>query len=88
MIFLCLYGSSLCLLLILKDDALCQLGALQRELEELSGERDSALVRLTHLENTLQEYQEGKILEIFSCRFRKKKTFARKPNDHKAIFLV
>lgn len=58
-IFLCLYGSSLCLLLILEDDARCRLGVLQRELEELTGERDSAQSRLTQLQNKLQEYQEG-----------------------------
>lgn len=58
-IFSCLYGSSFCLLLILKDDARCQLGVLQRELEELSRERDSAQSRLTQLQNSLQEYQEG-----------------------------
>lgn len=58
-ICLCLHGSSLCLLLILKDDARCRLGALQREVEELKGERDSAQSRLTQLQNTLQEYQEG-----------------------------
>lgn len=55
-----MFGSSLCLLLILKDDARCQLGALQREVEDLGGERDSAQSRLAQLQNTLQEYQEGK----------------------------
>lgn len=50
---------SLCLLLILKDDARCRLGVLQRELEELTGERDSTQSRLAQLQNTLQEYQEG-----------------------------
>lgn len=60
-IFWCLvYGSISGLLLILKDDARCQLGGLRRELEELSGGRESALIRLTHLENMLQECQEGK----------------------------
>lgn len=66
-IFSCLCGSSFCLLLILKDDARCRLGVLQRELEELTGERDSAQSRLTQLQNSLQEYQEGNC----SCSFRK-----------------
>lgn len=66
-IFSCLCGSSFCLLLILKDDARCRLGVLQRELEELKGERDSAQSRLTQLQNSLQEYQEGNC----SCSFRK-----------------
>lgn len=60
-----MHGSSLCLLLILKDDARCRLGALQREVEELTGERDSAQSRLTQLQNTLQEYQEGQTLLLF-----------------------
>lgn len=52
-------SSSLCLLLILKDDVHCQLGAVQRELEELKVERDSAMSRLTQLQYSMQEYQEG-----------------------------
>ena len=46
-------------MLILKDDARCRLGVLQRELEELTGERDSAQSRLAQMQITLQEYQEG-----------------------------
>lgn len=58
-IFSHLYGWRFCFSLILKDDARCQLGVLQRELEELTRERDSAQSRLTQLQNSLQEYQEG-----------------------------
>lgn len=42
-----------------KDDARCRLGVLQRELDEVSLERDCARSRLVQLQNSLQELQEG-----------------------------
>lgn len=46
--------------LILKDDAKCRQAVLQRELEELTVERDAAQSRLAQLQTSLQEYHEGK----------------------------
>lgn len=45
--------------LIFKDDALCQLGAVKREVDELRADRDLAQSRLAHLQKNLQDYQEG-----------------------------
>lgn len=42
-----------------QDEARGQLGSLQRELQEVTSERDSAHQRLTQLHSTLQECQEG-----------------------------
>lgn len=42
-----------------QDEAQGQLGSLQRELQEVTSERDSAHQRLAQLHNTLQECQEG-----------------------------
>lgn len=51
-----------------KDDARCQLGALQRKVEELMQERDSAQSRVTQLQSSFQEYQEGL---FFPCDLKK-----------------
>lgn len=71
---MCLHGSTLWLLLIFKDDARCQLGALQREVRELKGERDLAQSRVSQLQNTVQEYQEGKTLFFYLILNQKTKT--------------
>lgn len=55
-------------LLILQDDARCQLGVLQRELEELKGERGSAQSRFSLLQSSLQELQEGSNTKIMKYR--------------------
>lgn len=49
----------------MKDDARCQLGAMQREVEELTQERASAQSRLTQLQKNLLEYQEGDTFLLF-----------------------
>lgn len=69
---MCLHGSTLWLLLVFKDDARCQLGALQREVGELKGERDLAQSRVSQLQNTVQEYQEGKTFFIFPLKLKQK----------------
>lgn len=79
-----MHGSSLCLLLILKDDARCRLGVLQRELEELTGERDSAQSRLTQMQITLQEYQEG-LLFVQEVSGEKLKPKEENNGNHKCV---
>ena len=44
---------------VLQDDTRCQLGALQREIEEVTAEREAAQNRLVQIHNSLQECQEG-----------------------------
>lgn len=48
-----------CFVTDFQDDAKCRVGVLERELEELTGEHGSTQSRLTQLQNTFQEYQEG-----------------------------